>query len=90
MGHKVIALNGWWASLLASIIAASVVASAAYAWTANAELAVLKRDVSEMKQADLPVRLARMEEKINESAIKQARIEDKLDKLIDKIRYINN
>lgn len=65
MTERALVVNRQWASVIAALFVMLAGATVSYAWTANAQIAVLQRDVSELKQADLAVRLARMEEKLD-------------------------
>lgn len=82
---KVIAINGWWASVLATLFTASVLASAAYAWNANADLRTLQSDVKQIKDANLPVEIAALKEQVKAAIESSARIERNQDKMDDKI-----
>ena len=62
---RAIVINKQWAGVLTACLAALIIGGVSYAWAANAKDAVLQRDVAELKQANLDVRLARMEEKID-------------------------
>lgn len=92
MGHdKALIINKFWASVLASVIGSAIIGGVAYAWTANANIAVLQNDVRQIQAANLDTRLTRMEEQIKASAgtvdeIKkqQNRMDDKLDRLLSR------
>lgn len=62
---RALVVNRHWAGVFAALLVTLVVGCVSYAWSANAQIAVLQHDVTELKQADLPVRLARMEEKLD-------------------------
>lgn len=92
MGHdKALIINKFWASVLTSVIGSAIIGGIAYAWTANASIAVLQNDVRQIQAANLDTRLTRMEEQIKASAgmvdeIKkqQNRMDDKLDRLLSR------
>lgn len=72
--EKAIVINKFWASVYATVIAAALLGGVAYAWQANAQIAVLQRDVNELNNANTNTRLARMEEQLKN-------VNDKLDML---------
>ena len=63
---RAIILNRYWAGLLSSLLAALVIGGLGYAWNANAQIAVLRSDVDDLKKAELASRLSRMEGKLDE------------------------
>ncbi len=63
--EKAIVITRFWANLYGSILFAILLGGFTYAWAANAQIAVLQRDVNDLKQANIDVRLARMEEKLD-------------------------
>lgn len=63
--EKAIVITRFWANLYGALLCAFITGAIAYAWSANAQIAVLQRDVNEIKDAKLDVRLARMEEKLD-------------------------
>lgn len=77
--QKVIAITPFWASILSGLIVLACVGGFAYAWNANADISVLKRDVSEMKLADTSTRLTRLEERSASIQKSLDRIEGKID-----------
>lgn len=58
-------INRSWASIFVSLFILLIGGSVSYAWTANAQIAVLRSDVDDLKKAELSIRLARMEGKID-------------------------
>jgi len=62
--HKAIIINDWWAGILGTIIAACFLGSISFAWSANSEQAVLQDKVRKMEEANLPERMARIEETV--------------------------
>lgn len=62
---RAMVISRWWASLLASLLVAIILGGTAYAWSTNAQIAVMQSDVNDLKGAKIDVRLARMEEKID-------------------------
>jgi hypothetical protein len=62
---RALVISKQWAAVFASLFVALVVGCVSYAWTANAQAAVMQSDVAELKKAELSTRLARMEEKLD-------------------------
>jgi len=73
MAHeRALVVSKFWAGILSTVIGALVVGVVGYAVTANADAAAtaekiktLQADMDSIKKAQLDVRLARMEEKID-------------------------
>lgn len=63
--ERALVISKPWAAIFASLFVAMVVGGISYAWTANAQAAVMQSDVAELKKAELSIRLARMEEKLD-------------------------
>lgn len=87
-GRKVLVISGWGATVLATLVSAAILASAAYAWNANADLRVLQRDVGEIKQANLPIEIAALKEQVKAATDASNRVERKQDKMDDKLDMI--
>lgn len=89
--RKIIVINQWWAGVLATVMASALFGGIAYAFQARADFAVLQGQVSEIRQANLPVRIAAIETQGQATAASVTRIEraierqdDKLDKLLSR------
>ncbi len=65
MHDKAFIVSKFWAGIFSSIIATSFIGGLAYAWSANAQIAVMQRDINNITDAKLDMRLTRMEEKID-------------------------
>lgn len=76
---KIIAVTPFWASILSGLMVLLIAGGFAYAWNSNADISVLKRDVSEMKSADTSTRLTRLEERSTSIQKSLDRIENKID-----------
>lgn len=76
---KAFVVNKYWAGLLSSIMGSAVIGGIAYAWAANAQIAVLQRDVDSITGAKLEMRLTRMEEQVKAG-------NEKLDYLVNRVR----
>lgn len=84
-GHKVIAINSWWAGILGTLLTAVVIGSVTYAWNANAQLATLKTDVADIKGANLPIQVASLKVQVDNIVKANERIERSQDKMDDKL-----
>lgn len=62
---RALVVNRQWAGIFAALFVALMLGTVSYAWSANAQIAVMQHDVNELKDARLDVRLARMEEKLD-------------------------
>lgn len=71
---RAVVINRQWAGVFAALFVALFVGTVSYAWSANAQIAVLQHDVNDLKEAKLDVRLARMEEKLDWLVQTQRRI----------------
>lgn len=65
MHERAVIVSRQWAAIFAALFISLVVATISYAWSANAQIAVLQDDVNDLKDAKLDIRLARMEEKLD-------------------------
>lgn len=81
---KAIIISGAWASILTTVAGAIIISGLAYAWNTNADLAVLQRDVKQIKDANLDVRMSVMEQTVKGMADTMNRVENKLDKLLER------
>lgn len=94
-GRKVIAARASWAAIFVSICSAAIIGGVAYAWNANADFAVLQRDVRELKAANMQDKLAtleartgRIEEQVKglaDAGIRQERIQQRMDDKLDRL-----
>lgn len=75
MRDKALIVSRFWAGIMSTVVAALVIGGFAYAWNANAQTAVLQRDVAAITNANLDIRLTRMEEQLKNS-------NEKLDQLL--------
>lgn len=57
-----------------------------YIWNANAEFAVLKRDMSQVKEQNLDARLSTVESNIKTNTNLLNRMDDKIDRLLESRR----
>lgn len=62
---KAIVITQWWASVIASLLASGMIGVFVYSWQANAEIAVMKRQIEDMRSVNVDTRLARIEEKLD-------------------------
>ncbi len=62
---KAIVITQWWASVIAMLIATGMTGVFAYSWQANAEIAVMKRQIEDIRSVNVDTRLARIEEKLD-------------------------
>lgn len=62
MHDKALVISRFWAGIMSTVVAAAVVGGFAYAWNANAQIAVLQHDVTQITSANLDMRLTRLEE----------------------------
>ena len=62
---KVLIITQFWATIYGSLLTAGIVASVAFAWNANAQMAVLSNDVAIVKSSDINSRLARIEAQLD-------------------------
>lgn len=67
MHDKAVIVTRFWAGIISSVVAAAVIGGFCYAWNANAQIAVLQRDVNEINSARLDMRLVRLEEQVKAS-----------------------
>lgn len=84
MGNKVIAINGWWASVLASILASIVFGGIGYAFSAHAQLEILQGKINSIESSGLPERMARIEETTKNTDKSVDAISMKLDRLLER------
>lgn len=96
--EKAIIVNKFWATVITSIVSAAIIGAFGYAWSANADLEVLKKNVAEIKAADTQIQLiilktdvAIIKEQLRGGAettkrieVQQTRMDDKLDKLLQR------
>lgn len=85
ISRKALVISPWWAGIFSAVFISSIIGFITYAWNANASFAVLQQDVSEIKKAELPIRLARMEEQLNNQSESFGRLEKSFDKVNDKL-----
>ena len=88
--RKALVISPFFATIFSSIAIATMIGGISYAWNSNADLAVLQRDVKQIKDANLDVRISVMEQNIKSGAeamtrleIRLSRIDDKLDKVLE-------
>lgn len=88
---KTITIKPFFATVLSSIAISAILGGVGYAWNTNADMAVLQRDVKQIKDANLDVRLSVMEQNvrsvvdsINRVETNQTKANDKLDKLLER------
>ncbi|TVL97179.1 MAG: hypothetical protein CV087_22710 [Candidatus Brocadia sp. WS118] len=89
--RKAIIIHPVFATVLSSIAISAILGGVGYAWNTNADMAVLQRDVKQIKDANLDVRLSVMEQNvrsvvdsINRVEANQTKANDKLDKLLER------
>jgi len=78
MGHKVIAINQWWAGVLAALMASAIIGGVA----AYAQQQVTQNQVQDLKEANLPERMTRIEETVKNTAKDVENINRKIDFLV--------
>jgi protein involved in polysaccharide export with SLBB domain len=93
MSGKALVVSPFFATIFATIAAGGLAGGMTYAWNTNADFAVLQRDVKQIKDANLDVRMSVIEQNfrsVSESMIRmetsQSRMNDKLDKLLEERR----
>lgn len=89
--RKALVVSPFFATILSSVAVTAVIGGIGYAWNANADLAVLQRDVKQIKDANLDVRISVMEQNIKSGAeamtrleLRLSRMDDKLDKVLER------
>ena len=87
--HKVVAVNGLWAKIFASLFVALFMGAFGYAWNASAQQAVMQEKVQKLEDAKLPEKVTRLEVKldnvdqnVNDLKQQQAAISGKIDFLV--------
>lgn len=91
MTNKALVISPLFASVFATIASGAIIGGVGYAWNANADLAVLQRDIKQIKDANLDVRMSVMEQNfrnvtdsMSRLEMYQTKINDKLDKLLER------
>lgn len=89
--RKVLVIHPFFASILVALAVSAVAGGVGYAWNTNADFAVLQRDVKQIKDANLDVRMSVIEQGFRNVAESVTRIEsnqirtnDKLDKILER------
>jgi hypothetical protein len=89
MGHKVVAINGFWLTVISTLIASGILGGIGYAWNANAAFSILQNDVDTLKKANITERLASIEqqvisvqERLQDVKNQQNKMDEKLDKIL--------
>lgn len=89
MAHKVIAINGWWATVISSVLVTAVCSGFAFAFSMNNEVVAMKRDLQPIVDAKLTVEVPVIREQISQikgttqrMEQQQERMDDKLDKVL--------
>ena len=62
---KAVVITQWWAGVFATMVATGMAGVFAYSWQANAEIAVMKRQIEDIRSVNVDSRLARIEEKLD-------------------------
>lgn len=91
MAHKVIAISGFWATVLTGVTVTGIGSGIAYAIGANRDFAVMQNDLQMLKSANLTTEVPVIKEQIisikksqDRMEVQQQKIADKLDKLVEK------
>lgn len=94
MSHKVIAINSFWASIIASLMVALVLGGVSYALAAGQDLAVIQDQMQEIRQAKLmqqfPVvqeQVKQIQETTKRMEVQQEKITDKLERILQQTRH---
>jgi hypothetical protein len=65
MAHNnALVISKWWAGVFASLAATSAISAFGFAWSANSQQTAMQVKVEAIEQANLPDRMARIEETV--------------------------
>lgn len=91
MSGKALVISPFFATIFATIATGAIVGGAGYAWSTNADFAILQSDVKQIKDANLDVRMSVIEQNfrnvydsIARLETTQTRMNDKLDKALER------
>ena len=59
-------INKTWAGLFTAVLGSAIIGGFGFAFTVNADQAVMQSDVQELKEANMPNRLSTMEQQIKQ------------------------
>lgn len=89
--RKALIISPFFAAIFATLGASMIAGGVGYAWNTNADFAILQRDVKQIKDANLDVRMSVIEQNfrnVSESMVRietnQIRTNDKLDKVLER------
>ena len=84
--HKAIILTDWWAGVLGTLLCACILGGVSFAWNAHSETAVLQDQVDRIEQANLPSRLDKLEEKVDNTNDSLAEMKARYDLFLEMAR----
>ena len=82
--HKALVINGFWATVFAGLVSA-ILGGFGFAWSVYADTTTLKEQVAEVKKAELPSRMDRLEVNVAAGFSEQNRLLEKVDKRLERI-----
>lgn len=82
--HKALVINGFWATVFAGLVSA-ILGGSGFAWSVYADTTTLKEQVAEVKKAELPSRMDRLEVNVAAGFSEQNRLLEKVDKRLERI-----
>lgn len=83
--NKAMVINTGWAKVFGTLFSAMVIGGVGFAWNTNADTTVLKEQVYEMRQASLPSRMDKLEQRVDSGFTNQNQLLEKLSNKLDQI-----
>ena len=83
--QKAVVISQGWASIFGVLLTSFIIGGVTFAWNVYGETTNLKSQMDDVRRAELPSRMDRLEEKVAGGFANTSRTLDKVDQKLDKI-----